>query len=130
MNASHGLKIVLLIAVTGLLLIAVKWAFARGRRLPRHRTRHLRIRLRLRLHPGKGHATIAELWWRWGRLAAFRRSRRSRPSLTPAQRILGAASLYSVLAGRAHYRHALRLPLIGNQRCQNLLNARRDTCAA
>ena len=34
MNASHGLKIVLLIAVTGLLLIAVKWAFARGRRLP------------------------------------------------------------------------------------------------
>src|ERR1022692_2748235 len=111
MNASHGLKIVLLIAVTGLLLIAVKWAFARGRRLPRHRTRHLRIRLRLRLPPGKGHATLAELWWRWGRVAAFRRSRRSRPSLTPAQRILGAASLYSVLAGRAHYRHALRLPL-------------------
>src|SRR6202034_351801 len=61
--------------------------------------------------PGKGHATIAELWWRWGRLAAFRRSRRSRPSLTVAQRILGAASLYSVLAGRAHYRPALRLPL-------------------
>src|SRR6266567_3794097 len=111
MNGSHGMKIVLLIAVTGLVLIAVKWAFARGRRLPRHRTRHLRIRLRLRLHPGKGHATTAELWWRWGRLAAFRRSRRSRPSLTLAQRILATASQYSVLAGRAQYRHALRLPL-------------------
>ena len=104
------MKIVLLIAVAGLVLIAVKWAFARGRRLPRHRVRHLRIRVRLRLHPGKGHATIAELWWRWGRLAAFRRSRRSRPSLSFAQRML-SASRYSVLAGRAHYRHALRLPL-------------------
>jgi hypothetical protein len=55
-------KIPLFIAVAGLVLIAIKWAFLNGRRLPRHRIRHLRIRLRLRLHPGKGHATIAELW--------------------------------------------------------------------
>jgi type IV secretion system protein VirD4 len=52
-----------------------------------------------------------ELWWRWGRLAAFRRSRRSRASLNLAQRVLAPASEYSILAGRAHYRHALRLPL-------------------
>ena len=105
------MKIVILIAVTGLLLTALKWAFANGRRMPRHRVRHMRIRVRLRLHPGKGHATIVELWWRWGRLAAFRRSRRTRPALSLIQRILAPACAYSILAGRAHYRHALRLPL-------------------
>jgi type IV secretion system protein VirD4 len=105
------MKIAVLIAVAGLVLIVVKWAFLHGRRLPRHRVRHMRIRIRLRLHPGKGHATIVELWWRWGRLAAFRRSRRSRASLSLAQRVLAPASEYSILAGRAHYRHALRLPL-------------------
>ena len=105
------MKIVILIAATGLVLIVVKWAFLHGRRLPRHRVRHMRIRIRLRLHPGKGHATIIELWWRWGRLAAFRRGRRSRASLNLAQRVLAPASEYSILAGRAHYRHALRLPL-------------------
>jgi len=104
-------KIPLYIAAAGMLLIAIKWAFLHGRRLPRHRVRHLRIRLRLRLHPGKGHATIAELWWRWGRLAAFRNSRRTRPSLSFAQRLLGSATCYSILVGRAHFRHALRMPL-------------------
>ena len=29
----------------------------------------------------RGHATLAELWWRWGRFAAFRKSALSRPSL-------------------------------------------------
>ena len=104
-------KIPLYIALAGLVLIAVKWAFLHGRRLPRHRVRHLRIRLRLRLHPGKGHATVAELWWRWGRLAAFRNSRRTRPSLTFAQRLFACATAYSILVGRAHFRHALRMPL-------------------
>jgi type IV secretion system protein VirD4 len=103
------MKIPLLITAAALLLIAVKWAFLHGRRLPRHRVRHLRIRLRLRLHPGKGHATIIELWWRWGRLAMLRSSRRTRPALT--RRLLTPAREHSVLAGRGHYRHALRLPL-------------------
>jgi type IV secretion system protein VirD4 len=105
------MKMVLLIAVSGLVLIVIKWAFLHGRRLPRHRTRYLRLRLRLRLHPGKGHATLLELWWRWGRLAAFRHAKRTRPSLGFAQRLLAPATQYSVLAGRAHYRRALRLPL-------------------
>ena len=105
------MKIVILLALTGVVLTALKWAFANGRRMPRHRVRHMRIRIRLRLHPGKGHATVAELWWRWGRLAAFRRSRRTRPTMTFMQRILAPAAAYSLLAGRAHYRHALRLPL-------------------
>jgi type IV secretion system protein VirD4 len=103
------MKIPELIAIAGLTLLAIKWAFLYGRRLPRHRVRHLRIRLRLRLHPGKGHATIAELWWRWGRLAMLHGASRTRPSL--AFRPLAPAREYSILAGRGHYRHALRLPL-------------------
>jgi type IV secretory pathway TraG/TraD family ATPase VirD4 len=104
-------KIAVLIAAAGLVLIVIKWAFLHGRRLPRHRARYLRIRLRLRLHPGKGHATVFELWWRWGRWAAFRHARQTRPSLGIAQRLLAPASEYSIQAGRAHFRHALRLPL-------------------
>ena len=75
------MKIAVLIAAAGLVLIVIKWAFLHGRRLPRHRVRYLRIRLRLRLHPGKGYATVFELWWRWGRWAAFRHARQTRPSL-------------------------------------------------
>ncbi len=82
-----------------------------GRRVPRHRVRNLRIRLRLRLHPVKGHATAFELWWRWGRFAAFRHAARTRPALPFGQRLLTEVAGYSVLAGRAHYRHGLRLPL-------------------
>ena len=67
---------------TLLLTVAIlRWCFLPHSQLPRFRVRYLRLRLRMRLHPGRGHATIAELWLRWGRLAAFRRSRRSRPSV-------------------------------------------------
>jgi hypothetical protein len=100
-----------LIAAAGLVLIAVRWAFFPGRRLPRHRVRQLRVRLRLGLHPAKGLATVFELWWRWGRLAAFRHSSRTRPGLTAGSKILAGPAAYSVLIGRGHYRHALRLPL-------------------
>ena len=104
----------LFIFAGGTFLTALKWAyfpFIPWRRLPRHRVRYLRLRLRLRLHPGAGHASIAELWLRWGRLAVLMRSGRSRPSLSFRQRALGPSSAFSVLLGRAHYRHALRLPL-------------------
>jgi len=103
-----------LIAISGIVLIAVKWAFLPfipRRPLPRHRVRYMRLRLRLRLHPGAGHASLAELWLRWGRLAAFRSSGRSRRRLTFWQRALGPVSGYSIVIGRAHYRHALRMPL-------------------
>ncbi len=106
--------IVILIALTGIVLVAVKWAFFPWlpyRRLPRHQTRSMKLRLWLRLHPGPGHATLWELWLRWGRLATFRRSRRARRSLSFWQRVLAPASEYSILVGRAHYRHALRMPL-------------------
>jgi len=100
-----------LIAATGLILTAVKWAYLPDRRLARHRVRHMRIRLRLRLHPGKGHATVFEAWWRWGRLAALRHASRTRPCLTLGQRMTAPASEHAILIGRAHYRHGLRLPL-------------------
>jgi type IV secretory pathway TraG/TraD family ATPase VirD4 len=111
---ADAIRIIVIMAVTGTVLTAVKWAFLPflpWRRLPRNRVRHLRIRLRLRLHPGAGQATVLELWLRWGRLAAFRRSGRARRSLKLWQRVLAPVSAYSILIGRAHYRHGLRLPL-------------------
>ena len=108
------MTIILLIAICGVVLTIAKWAFfpfLPWRSLPRHRVRYLRLRLHLRLHPGAGHASLSELWMRWGRLAVFARSSRARPSLTFWQRALGPVTAYSILLGRAHYRHALRLPL-------------------
>ena len=58
----QAIHVVLLIAGGGIVLTGVKWAILPDRRLPRNRVRHLRIRLKPRLHPGKGHATIVELW--------------------------------------------------------------------
>ena len=110
----HPVEILLLLAVAAVLLTAVKWAFlpfVPYRRLPRNRVRHLRLRVHLRLHPGAGQATALELWLRWSRFAAFRRSGRTRRSLTFLQRALGPASEYSIRIGRAHYRHGLRMPL-------------------
>jgi type IV secretory pathway TraG/TraD family ATPase VirD4 len=106
-------KIVIALAVILLILSLAsfgKWALAPGCRLPRHRVRHTRLRLHLRLHPGRGYATCFELWLRWGRLAAFRRSGRTRPSLTVWQRMRSPRA-HSVLVGRAQYRHQLAVPL-------------------
>jgi type IV secretion system protein VirD4 len=103
-------KIILALAVILALAAAGKWALAPGCRLPRHRVRHTRLRLHLRLHPGRGYATCFELWLRWGRLAAFRRSGRTRPSLNAWQRMRSARE-HSVLVGRAQYRHQLAVPL-------------------
>lgn len=108
------MRYAVLILVAGLVLATVKWAFfpyLPFRRLPRYRVRYLRLRLHLRLHPGPGHASVLELWMRWGRLAMLIRSRRSRPSLSFTERVFGSARTHSILAGRAHYRHALRQPL-------------------
>jgi hypothetical protein len=125
MIAKYAIALLVLI----LFAAAFAWAFLPARYLPGNRSRHLRIRLHLRLHPGKGFASVFSLWLRWGRLAALRRSGRIRPVLPLRYRLLDSRE-QAVFLGRAHYRHGLRVPLIGNQRYQNLLNARRDTCAA
>ena len=97
----------------GVFLLAagvLRWALVHGRKLPGNRVRHARLRLHLRLHPGRGYATVFELWLRWGRFAAFRKSGRIRRSLTFWQRACQPGE-HSVFAGRAHYRHGLRVPL-------------------
>jgi type IV secretion system protein VirD4 len=104
------LKYAIALLVVILLAAAFAWAFLPARYLPGNRARHLRIRLHLRLHPGKGFAHIVGLWLRWGRLAALRRSGRIRPSLPLWYRIAEPYQ-HSVFLGRAHYRHALRVPL-------------------
>jgi type IV secretion system protein VirD4 len=103
-------KIIIALAVILALAAAGKWALTPGRCLPRHRIRHMRLRLHLRLPPGRGYATWFELWLRWGRCAAFRRSARVRPSLSIWQRACRPRE-HSVLVGRAQYRHQLAVPL-------------------
>jgi type IV secretion system protein VirD4 len=106
---------VLVLAMLVLFLLALlfaKWAFVPTSHLPRHRVRHHRIRLALRLHPGRGHATVFELWLRWGRLAAFLHSGQTRGgTLTFWQRATANTWAYSVMIGRGHYRHGLRTGL-------------------
>jgi type IV secretory pathway TraG/TraD family ATPase VirD4 len=88
--------------------LAARWALWPTKHLPHNRVRHLRIRLHLRLHPGRGHATAFEVFWRWGRFAAFRESKRTRPGLTRAQRLCDPQS-HSLFLGRGHYRLSVRV---------------------
>ena len=104
------MKYVIILAVVLTVAALWKWAFLPGRGLPRHRVRHTRFRLHLRLHPGRGFATVGELWLRWGRLAALRKSGRIRRSLSAWQRMRRPGQ-HSVRVGRAHYRHRLQVPL-------------------
>jgi type IV secretion system protein VirD4 len=80
-----------------------------GRGLPRNRARAMRWRLRLCLRPGPDHANWLELIWRWGRFAAWRRSKMTRPSLPRWRRYLWPAS-HSHLVAWAYGWHALRVP--------------------
>ena len=102
----YAIALGVLLVVAGL----AKWVLVHGRQLPGNRVRHARIRLHLRLHPGRGYATVFELWLRWGRFAAFRKSRRIRASLPFWQRAADPGG-HAVSVGRAQYRHGLRVPL-------------------
>ena len=104
------MKWLVLIVAAVLALAFARWAFLPSGHLPRHRIAVMRLRLRLRLRPGRGHASLLELWLRWGRFAAWRQSARSRRSLTTWHRIRHPAE-HSIFLGRAHLRHGLRLPV-------------------
>jgi hypothetical protein len=69
----------------------------------RRRARSLRWRIRLRLRPGPGYASLAELWFRWGRLAALAHGRRSRPGVPLRHRLILPTTAYGVRYGRAQY---------------------------
>jgi type IV secretory pathway TraG/TraD family ATPase VirD4 len=108
---SHFPEYAAALLVVLFLLLFAKWAWVPSRHLAHHRIRHQRVRLHLRLHPGRGHATVLELWVRWGRWAAFRTSKRTRRSLGWQERITAGAWAWSVMLGRAHHRHGLRVGL-------------------
>jgi hypothetical protein len=75
-----------------------------GRRAQiRRRVRALRWRSRLRLRPGPGYASLPELVFRWGRLAAMSHGRRARPGLGFRARLFSPATGYAVRLGRAQY---------------------------
>jgi type IV secretion system protein VirD4 len=98
----------LLAAVVAMLLLLAfaRWAFLPAKYVPRFRIRTMQLRVILRLHAGRGFASLPELWWNWGRWAAYRESGRTRPTLTRRQRIARPSS-HAVYLGRAHYRHRL-----------------------
>ncbi len=100
--------ILVLAVITALFLLFARWAWWPSRALPGNRIRHQALRSHLRLHPGRGHATVFELWWHWGKWSVLRKSRRARPDLSYWKR-LRHPSWHSVFVGRGHYRHALRI---------------------
>ena len=108
---NHWLAILIALFALAAFTRFLWWAFIPHRQLPGNRVRHNRIRVRLRLHPGRGHATVFALWLHWGRFAAFRRSGKIRPSVPFWGRVIIGAAAYSIVLGRAHYRHGMRVPL-------------------
>ena len=75
-----------------------------GRRAQqRRRVRAIRWRVRLRLRPGAGYASLPELVFRWGRLAALFHGRRMRPDLGFWARLFLPSTHYAVRLGRAQY---------------------------
>ena len=100
----HRLVVMVLALVLALVLAVLLYRAVLGRRAQvRRRVRALRWRARLRLRPGAGYACLAELVFRWGRLAALSHGRRARPGLRWWQRLVIPATAYSIRLGRAQY---------------------------
>lgn len=74
-----------------------------GKAQSRRRARALKWRIRLRLRPGAGFASLAELVFRWGRLAAVHHGGRIRPGLGYWVRVFSPVTGYAVRLGRAQY---------------------------
>lgn len=96
------------LVVVSLMIVYGRWAYMPQRALSTNRRRELRARLALRAHPGKGFATRADLFFRFGRWKMFRQSKRIRPDLGCWYR-LRHPDAYSTLVGRAHRRVKARI---------------------
>lgn len=98
----------LMCALCTLTFLYICWASWPQRHLPGNRVRRIKTRLHLRAHPGRGFATLFELWCFWSKTAMFLHSKRARNDLSFWQRLRHPKE-HSVFIGRAHYRHALRI---------------------
>jgi type IV secretion system protein VirD4 len=94
-----------ILAISGLVTFAV-WGYAtvisRNAQV-RHRAWAMRWRIWLRLRPGYGFATVAELWMRWGRIAALSDGARGRPGMPFRVRVRRRTTDYAVRFGRAQW---------------------------
>ena len=57
--------------------------------------RRMKWRTLVRIRPGPGFATLPELWWRWGRLAALYYGRRTRPDIGLARRLVTRTTAFA-----------------------------------
>ena len=91
-------------ALAVLVLAALFWRFNLSHwAMESNRARAMRWRTRCHLRPGAGFATLAELVYQWGRLAAAKRGGRARPGLTYRQRLLARPRHYAIRLGRAQW---------------------------
>ena len=100
----HPALSVFAVASAAVVFAALFYRTVLGRRAQlRRRTRALRWRTRLRFRPGPGYASLTELVFRWGRLAALSHGRRARPSLRLQHRLFRATTDFAWRLGRAQY---------------------------
>jgi type IV secretion system protein VirD4 len=97
-----------LVAIAVPVLFWARFALLPMQSLSTNRRRQLRTRLFLRAHPGRGFATRADLFFRFGRWKVLKESGRIRPDLGFWYR-LWHPDAYSTLVGRAHQRIKVRI---------------------
>jgi type IV secretion system protein VirD4 len=88
--------------LTTLAVILLAVLFVRLTLFSGDRIRRMRWRILFRLRPGPGFATLPELWFRWGRIAALHSGRRSRPELG-WRRYTSRTTACAVRLGRAQF---------------------------
>jgi len=98
----HPVALVIVLVLIATVVLSYRRMLGRSAQA-RRRVRALRWRARLRLRPGPGYASLAELVFRWGRLAALSHGRRARPGLRLRYRLIRPATDYAVRLGRAQY---------------------------